>query len=462
MFKRLSLILLVFVVILSCRKDSFVTSPDASLRFSSDTVSFDTVFVAGNSPTMQLLVFNPSNQKLRIDDITLMGGAASAFNINVNGTSGPAVTEQVLEGGDSLYIFISANVAATAQQFIFALQDSIRLAFNGKSQFVQLRAWGRNAHFLSNYHINKDSSFSNDLPYVISGGLTVDKNATLTLLPGTQLYFHAGARLLVEGSLRALGEAGKTVEFNGDRLDAPYNRYPGSWPGLYFSETSKANTLQFTRILNADQAVVVQDPASDGNPKLSVTESVIDNASTAGLTGFQSSIYARNCLISNCGRNILLVAGGQYQFLQCTAVSYSTTVLLHQLPVLSVSDAGILGTATISSDLQALFSNCIFWGDANLTDEALIDKETSHSFVVQLDHSLLKQETYPPNVDSTALQLNADPVFAKVDAQERSFDFHLQLASPAVNSGRDNGITLDLEGNPRPVDLPDIGCYERQ
>ena len=462
MVKWLVLAFFTLLTILSCRKESFITSQDAYLRFSSDTVSFDTVFVANNTPTMQLLVFNPNNQKLRITDITLAGGAASPFKINVNGIPGPSVTDQVLEAGDSLYIFITANVTATAQQFIFALQDSIRLGFNGKTQFVQLRAWARNAHFLNNIHVTRDSTFTGDLPYVITGGMTVDSGATLSVLAGAQLYFHAGAELVINGTLQALGSSVNGVIFNGDRLDAPYNGYPGAWPGLYFTTTSKANLLQFVQIRNADQAVVVQDPASDGNPKLEITESVIDNATTAGITGFQSSIYSRNCLISNCGQNILLLAGGQYQFLQCTAVSYSTTVLTHQLPVLSLSDAGLIGTTTVSSDLQALFSNCIFWGDANLTDEASINKQTTHSFVVQLDHSLLKQADYPAGVDSTVLLLNADPVFVKIDAQNRSFDFHLQSASPAVNTGRDNGITLDLDGNPRPVGKPDMGCYERQ
>lgn len=39
-------------------------------------------------------------------------------------------------------------------------------------------------------------------------------------------------------------------------------------------------------------------------------------------------------------------------------------------------------------------------------------------------------------------------------------DFHLQSNSPAIDAGVDVSITTDLDGDPRPIGLPDIGMDE--
>ncbi len=53
--------------------------------------------------------------------------------------------------------------------------------------------------------------------------------------------------------------------------------------------------------------------------------------------------------------------------------------------------------------------------------------------------------------------LDVDPLFAGPD------DYHLGDGSPAINAGRDEGVSEDLDGRPRPVgSRPDIGAYEHQ
>jgi hypothetical protein len=53
-----------------------------------------------------------------------------------------------------------------------------------------------------------------------------------------------------------------------------------------------------------------------------------------------------------------------------------------------------------------------------------------------------------------------DPEF--VSAEAELYDFHLKETSPAVNSGVPAGVSLDLDGRPRPVGAPDLGAYENQ
>jgi len=38
----------------------------------------------------------------------------------------------------------------------------------------------------------------------------------------------------------------------------------------------------------------------------------------------------------------------------------------------------------------------------------------------------------------------------------------LQAGSPAIDKGNNTSISIDLDGKPRPVAVPDLGCYEKQ
>ena len=82
--------------------------------------------------------------------------------------------------------------------------------------------------------------------------LQVDSNATLTIQPGAHIYIHADAAIMVDGTLSVLGELRipSRVYFTGDRLDEPYASYPGHWPGIYFSESSMDNILNYAVLQN--------------------------------------------------------------------------------------------------------------------------------------------------------------------------------------------------------------------
>ncbi|HEY1872168.1 MAG TPA: hypothetical protein VGG71_13995, partial [Chitinophagaceae bacterium] len=76
-----------FIAILifsACKKNEVITSDDAVISFSADTLHFDTVFTSVGSVTQKLKIFNLNSQRLHINSISLAGGQTSAFNINVN------------------------------------------------------------------------------------------------------------------------------------------------------------------------------------------------------------------------------------------------------------------------------------------------------------------------------------------------------------------------------------------
>ncbi len=463
LIKALLFSVLAGILMFSCQKQSNQNG-DARLFLSADTVDFDTVFAATATVTQQIRLINNNDIGLAINSISLAGGSASPFIINIDGNPGPEATNLSIPSNDSLIIFVTVYIRAGSGPVPFHLEDSIRISYNGKEQFVQLSAWGQNAHFLKNGVIQHDTTWTNDLPYVIYGSLTVNNNATLTVEAGTHIYMHADAPIYVDGTLKVLGDSlnNQGVYFTGDRLDQPYANYPGSWPGIFFRQNSRDNVLNYAVLQNGNQTLVVEGPGAGLNPKLSLNQCIINNSLAEGILAVQSSIHAVNCLVSNCGQNIVIGLGGSYQFEYCTVASYSTNLLFHQQPVLNISNSGLNGGQIVTSDLNAGFINCIFWGSENIVDEAIIQKQGNNTFNVLFDHTILKQQNYPANIDSSSLWINTNPLFVAAGIPNNVFNFQLQAGSPALNSAVNSGIFIDLNGDPRPANLSDLGCYERQ
>jgi hypothetical protein len=349
----------------------------------------------------------------------------------------------------------------------FVVQDSILISYNGVNRYVQLQAFGQNAVFLRNQKITGNVTWSNTLPYVILGGIRVDTTATLTIPKGTRIYMHADAPFIVDGTLITQGEKfdSTRVVFRGDRLDAPYSDYPAAWPGILFRGQSKNNVLLYTIIKNAYQGVIADGPSVNASPKLVLNECIIDNAYDAGILGINTNISARNCLISNCGNNIGLALGGTYRFTHCTAASFSNAYILHKDPVLIATNYLKQANNTfITAPIDAVFTNCIFWGAfGTVDDEVVADKQGSTAFNIQFDKCLYKVKTaLNPLISSTGGLVNQAPAFDSINTSGRVYNFRLKTGSPGLNGGSSTSVNIDLDGNARPVGLPDLGCYEKQ
>ena len=459
------LVISILLLLFACRKDSFITSPDARVTITADTLKYDTVFVTTGSTYRTFKIINENNQKLRLSSLKLMGGASSVYKMNVDGVPGTQFSNLEINANDSLYVFVQVNVDPNASNIPFIIRDSIQVSYNGNNKKVQLEAWGQNAHFFRDKVITANETWINDLPYVILGSLTVNANQTLTINKGCRIYVHADAPIIVNGTLQVNGlkDTADRVYFQGDRLDDPYKDFPASWPGIFFLGTAKDNILNYAVIKNAYQAIAAQDPSSNANPKVTLNETVIDNAYDAGIISLNSSVRARNCLVSNCGKNIFLVKGGDYQFTHCTVVTYANRFVDHKDPVLVVSNFINVNNTPVTANLNAVFRNCIFWGENGLVDnEVVIAKSGNTTFNVNFDYNLWKVQTTPANITSNQMINNQSPLFDSVNSYKNYYDFRLKAASPAINKGVNAGVTIDLDGKPRPIGLPDLGCFEKQ
>ncbi len=457
---KIVLYFLLITIFFSCKKDSYNTSPNAFINFSTDTLHFDTVFTSVGSVTQPLKIFNLNTEKIRINNIELAGGAASSFKINVNGAAGNSFSDIDIPANDSIYVFVTLNVNPNQLNTPFIIRDSIVLSYNGNTNFIQLDAYGRNAHFLKDYILTHDTTLTNDLPLIIYGSLTVNPLVTLTINKGTEIFCHQNAIINVDGTLKVHGEkvAGSQVTFRGDRLDEPYKYYPGSWQGISFSVSSFNNEINFAVIENAITAINI---TGNGNtsPQLKLNASIITNILNEGIKAINSNIYAENCLITNCGLNNINLNAGNYNFVYCTVAGYSDVLLSHSAPVLAISDTL---SATQTAAFQANFTNSIFYGEQGFFDDEITLLQTGNSFITNFDHILYKAQNIPASFFINSIS-NSDPGFVNIDEENATFNFHLLPESICKDAGKPLLIATDLNGNQRTVGaLPDLGCYEIQ
>lgn len=451
------------IFFLSCKKDSFITSADANLYTSADTLFFDTVFTSSGSVTQSFKIFNNNDQKLRLSKVKLSGGNVSAFKINIDGMAANEANNLEIKANDSMYVFVQVNVDPTSSTLPFIISDSIQIDYNGNTHFVQLQAYGQNAVFLNKVTLSGNVTWNNTLPYVILGGIKIDTTATLKISAGTKIYLHADAPFLVNGTMTVTGTKNDPVVFSDDRMDMDYKDLPASWPGIYFSGSSRDNVMQYAIVKNAYQGIIAQELSATSNPKLTLSQCIIDNIYDAGIYGINTEIYADNCLISNSGSNVLLSLGGDYRFVNCTVATYGSLYINHTKPVLLVSDHFSQGGVNYTAPLQAFFQNCIFWGDnGNVDNEIAIERKGNDPFSIVFDHVIYKVKEDPVNATFTSSLKNISPAFDSINTSKNIYNFRFtkNTLAPAVDAGILTSFLYDLDGKPRDA-MPDIGCYER-
>lgn len=471
--------ILSLVALASCRKDRLLES-GGEIFFSADTLTFDTVFVEAGSFTTGLKIYNRGSQPVILSSVRVAGGEASQFKINVNGRAGNLVSDVRIEANDSVYVFAIVNINPTAVDAPFVVEDKLVATLNGKEFSTVLQAYGQNANYIRGEEL-LTQTWTRTKPYVIIGSALVLEGATLTINAGTRVYMHADSRLLVQGTLKAIGTKTDSIIFQGDRLDRGYfgdEGYPGEWGGLYFFSRSTRNELQHVILRNggntalgAFPALIQVNPDSvpDASPQLSLRQCVIENSIGYGILSIGGTVRGDNVLVHSCGAQALaVIQGGRDTFNHCTFALYSTsssgggTKLQHidnpAVALLNYFDTS--ETSYIGGSLGAVLRNCIIWG--SLEDEVLCAKKGSEGYEVIFDHCILK--TTDPEATSLATKIatqnlqNADPEFEDTDKQ----DFHLKSGSAAKDAATFLAyVAMDLEDRARTAPA-DIGCYEAQ
>jgi len=372
----------------SCKKNKFTTDSSDKVRFSQDSVLFDTVFTTIGSSTRNIRVINNNSQKIKISDIRLGGGNSSSFIINVDGSPGHSFSDIEIAANDSLYIFIQVNVNPTNQNSPLIISDAIIFTTNGNVQTVQLEAWGQDAYYhyptdaikfkdgyfpysLVSAQMNTVVTWPNDKPHVIYGYLVVDSTQKLIIPAGTRVYLNnrAGMWVFRYGEINVNGQKGNEVIFQGARREKEYTDEPGQWDRIWINEGSMNNVINYAIIKNGFIGIQTEVFGNTlGLGRLKLTNTQIHNMSMWGLYSLAYEVYAGNNVISNCHEHSLnILLGGNYTFLHCTFANFwekdnreKTTININNH----------IETQLLPMD-SCYFGNCII--DGKLSNEITFD-----------------------------------------------------------------------------------------
>lgn len=455
---KLFLFPILIVTLLACRKnEDFSTDPGAILQISTDTVFFDTVFTQKASITQRIKIFNRNPKAIRIDEVRLMGGESSAYQINLNGQSGNLFRNIQVPAHDSINLFVRVTIDPNEKLLPFIVADSVSLLTNGNLQKLQLQAFGQNVRVLRDAIIGEDAIWNDQIPYLVYGTAEVMPGKTLRIQKGSRIYFHKGAKILVRGSLRIEGNVKDSVVLSADRLERIYADEPGQWEGIQFSETSINNLINYATIQNAVRGIRVDSSLLSETPRLILANSTVKNMEIVGIMGYHTHISCFNSIISNCGKHLLyLSGGGLYNFKQNTFANLNY-YFSRATPSVYFSDALERGK---SAALGLTLINNIIWG--SLADELIVQK-TGEQFNQVIRSNLIKSQDR--NLEAWGNLVNQDPLFLNA----RTNNFRVLDNSPAVNRGEDLSndpyftpwLSQDKSENKR-LFPSELGCYENK
>jgi hypothetical protein len=464
MKKYILFFLIISCVFAACKDDDFSTDPSYRLSFSTEELTFDTVFTTIGSTTQSFMVYNTHKNPLKINRIELQPN--SNFRMNVSGISASSLSDVEIRANDSMFVFVEVTVNPNDENSPFLIEDEIRFYTNTNLQTVKLTAYGQNAVILRSETISENTTFTSEKPYLIFGTLLVDENASLTIEKNCSLFFHNNAGITAQGDLQINGTLEEPVVMRGDRLDYflkdnKYDYLPGQWNGIELLGNGKNYTINFAEIRNAQTGIKIENTA------VKIENSSINNFDKTAIEAKNAEIYIGNSLIANAREHCLKLVGGSHKIIQSTFADYYSNMSSGKgrdgRPMISLSNYAYADnekTIKENFDLtQAEFTNCIIYGSVLEEIGLLEDSETPAAFNYSFSHCLIKDKVEKFNESSiTKVIWGEDPLFISMS---HPYNFGIKAESPAIGKAEVTVLSqypFDLLGNARTNNT--LGAYE--
>ena len=473
-------LLLVFLFsLVSCNDDdTFTTSPQNCLSMPFDTLKMDTIFAKIPAASKDFWIYNNSGDGIRCANVRLQKGNQSGFRVNVDGIylgekTGYQTSEIEVRKGDSIRVFVEVTSPDNGSELYKELDDKLIFRLeSGVEQVVNLNAFAWKADIVRNLEVKSDTIIDTTVSgraLVVYGGITVDSLATLTIAPGTTIYFHDDAGIDVKGKLICQGTADKNITLRGDRLDdilkdLPYDRMSGRWQGIHFYEGSYENIIEYTDLHSGYDAVVC-DSSDVSRRKLTVNSSTIHNCDGWGILSYNSNVYVANTQITNAYCGCVAVYGGEMSLIHNTIAQFYSLKAGSQAALSFGNQIGNLSYPLTKLEVK----NCIITGYAN--DVVMLGKNDSVALNFHFYNSILrkpevKDTAYVKYFDNIIWENVKDTVsagyknFKTIDDSLQQYDFHLDSLSKA-NGAADARwmLPLNREGKARDEKKLNMGCY---
>ncbi len=478
----------------SCRKEQF---GNGNLTFSTDTLTFDTVFTTLGSVTRSFKVFNTANKAVKISDIRLKHLVGTQFHINVDGMSGDHFTDVEIPAKDSIYVSVEVIVDPNNITTPLVIIDDVSFVANGNESIVHLQAFGQNAHFHYGEEITSNDIWNNDLPHVIISkdtvpGVYVRCGATLTIKPGCKIFFAGNSAIFVEGTLSALASSwSDSIVFQGARLEEFYQDKPGQWFGIVFLR-DKNNTSAcapfgyFSHCVVNESSYGIYAGAGlsndlnkylgvQGRPEIQIDNTIVKNSQDNAVYGFNAKITANNSIFHTAGEHLIKIGlGGEYNFTHCTMVNNGSRYISHEKEALLLSNFVSDGVTAFAQKLETTFSNCVLYGtlENEISFNNYKDPPTDLSdFDNTFRYSDVKAKEDTFNMFTAVhdnILFNQEPKFKKADEGNFTPWDSVGYFSPLIDKCS-TILSTDIFGNPR-VDklnngngkISDMGAIETQ
>lgn len=495
------------------REEELQTS--GGLEFSADTVKFDTVFTTLRTVTKRLWVYNRNAKGVNVDLVNLDQPSTSSYTLLINGDLKQTANNLFIRGQDSLLILVRAQLKDNGQNGAakaYVLEEKLNFRTNGQDQHVLLRSFGQNIylHQGTTLPCTGTTIWTNDRPHVLYGTVVVPAGCTLRIKPGTRIYGHAGAALVVEGTLLVnsltdyapgtsatdtvkAGNANR-VRFSGDRSgEAQFATAPGQWLGIVLDASSRGSVIRYAQIQNATFGVLLYNPEDRQpvRPDVLIQNSVIryisgSDASFAGLSTLTANIKligglpgagilslsgkatVENTLFSDCYEYAVLgYGGGDYSLNYCTIANYPFASAVRNTPSLGFTNVSAIDTSRRNT-LSLKLTNSIVWG--LIEDELVLAKYDNYKSTTIIRNNLLRTKLYAATTDAAGKPglaaaslnniINKDPFKPNAISTK---DFSLGMGSPALDRGAQQVLPLlprDLLNLARNPSRPDLGVYQ--
>jgi len=405
------------------------------------------VTFSGNTADSGGGMYNENNSSPTLTDVTFSGNTATYGGGMRNYDSSPTLTNVTFSGNTAMF----SGGGMSSESSSPTLTD---VTFSGNT--ATNRGGG-----MSNYGGSPtltNVTFSGNTATIHGGGMCSSYSSpTLTNVTFSGNTATNGGGMYNGGSSPML----TNVTFSGNTAT-----YHGGGMCNYFSSSPTLTDVTFSGNTATDWGGGMYNE-NNSSPTLT---NVTFNSNTAynggGMYNHQSSATLTDVTFSG---NTATIGGGMYNYGSSPTLSNVT---------FSGNAADSQGGGMYNANSSPTLTNVILWGDSAPSGPEIYNDTTSAPTIAYSDVQGCGGSGSGWNSacgTDNGHNLDADPLFVDAD----SGNLRLQVTSPAIDAGDNTavpgGITTDLDGNPRFVDIPtapdtgngappivDMGAYETQ